>query len=786
MSLTIYANTGYAGGAFNPSSFPALLAVDTDAETAVLTWAPVRGAVGYAVYAGVREDDMLPIAIEQLDTTLELGSLALPGYAFKIVADMGNGRSMSSFLLRSGSGGIPEVTAGPNPGQITLSFTPLLGAVGYNVYVGTASGGENPVPILQTHVPGQVWAQPITNGFIVNGLTNGTEYFFMVQPIFEGWLGECVEVSGTPFLAPPTSLTAMACDGHVNLSWGASEQADTYSIYQGTTPGGEGGSPVQSGITALSTIINGLTNGTTYYFKASAVGALGESNKSNEASSMPVALGAPSALTATADAQNGDIALAWTAGANAGSYNILRGTTSGGESVYKTGITVTVYNDVDAVPGVLYYYKIQSVNACGQTSAASNESSVQISAYDAAMYALGPSIFAPGSGPPAGYSIVGGVTAGASLLSNDGEGSLVFDGGTGVLKSTTLLTTLVDNFSIFSWTLAAVGGGSVPIFSVAQGTPFGTHGLTAIQSGATVSFGQFGGPPPGATSASGASSTSQRSFSVFQYKQGALARVISNGVDQTASSDATGTFGVSAATPPASLIGGSSDGADFGFFSGTMQKFAVVMSTNISVADIQNLYAIGIGGGNGFTEAQNVTAISTLSLTNKNRTATKTPGSGNYSFAKSLYNVPSSAVYAEAVNVSEGGVSANTFSAGISLFGYLDSAHWIGGSSGGIGYGSNGILSINGAGTTGLPPVAQGSVLGIYLDVPNGKGWFAIDNVVVSGNPQTGSAPMFTFDPSTMYYIAAAIGDVGGVITLNLDAANLAHPSQGRFSAMLP
>ena len=88
----------------------------------------------------------------------------------------------------------------------------------------------------------------------------------------------------------------------------------------------------------------------------------------------PKALAAPTALTATGG--NSQVTLGWTASAGATSYNVYRGTTSGGESTtpIATGVTGTSYADTAVTNGTTYYYTVKAINA-GGTSAASNEAS---------------------------------------------------------------------------------------------------------------------------------------------------------------------------------------------------------------------------------------------------------------------------------------------------------------------------------------------------------------------------------------------------------------------------
>jgi hypothetical protein len=86
--------------------------------------------------------------------------------------------------------------------------------------------------------------------------------------------------------SPPSAPTNLAATG------GALQVAFTYTLpagctgnlYQGTTPGGESGTPVATGLTGTSYTLTGLSSGTLYYFTLKAVGPGGTSAASNEVS----------------------------------------------------------------------------------------------------------------------------------------------------------------------------------------------------------------------------------------------------------------------------------------------------------------------------------------------------------------------------------------------------------------------------------------------------------------------------------------------------------------------
>jgi hypothetical protein len=103
-----------------------------------------------------------------------------------------------------------------------------------------------------------------------------------------------VQIGASSAVAPsaPQSLAATAGDGSVSLTWSAPASnggaaVTSYNVYRSTTAGGEGGTPVKTGVTATSYTDTGLTNGTTYYYTVAAVNAVGTSPQSSETKASP-------------------------------------------------------------------------------------------------------------------------------------------------------------------------------------------------------------------------------------------------------------------------------------------------------------------------------------------------------------------------------------------------------------------------------------------------------------------------------------------------------------------
>ena len=98
--------------------------------------------------------------------------------------------------------------------------------------------------------------------------------------------------------AAPTGLDATAGDGEVSLDWNDNTESDLdgYNVYRSTTTG-SGFSKINGSLVSASAYTDStVTNGTTYYYVATAVDTnTNESGYSNEDSAMPDAGGTPEA-----------------------------------------------------------------------------------------------------------------------------------------------------------------------------------------------------------------------------------------------------------------------------------------------------------------------------------------------------------------------------------------------------------------------------------------------------------------------------------------------------------
>jgi predicted phage tail protein len=117
----------------------------------------------------------------------------------------------------------------------------------------------------------------------------GQPYYFEIAAVSGfGTSPNSAEASAMAVPAVPAGVSASAGNGTVMLSWSAATGAASYNVYQGTSAGGEGAAAATS-TNGTTVTLNGLNNGTTYYFKVAAVDAGGISAPSAEVSATPVA-----------------------------------------------------------------------------------------------------------------------------------------------------------------------------------------------------------------------------------------------------------------------------------------------------------------------------------------------------------------------------------------------------------------------------------------------------------------------------------------------------------------
>lgn len=249
--------------------------------------------------------------------------------------------------------------------MVTLTWSAVSGATGYNVKRATASGG--PYSLAAGGLS--------TTGYSDTAVSNGTAYFYVVSAINAG--GESPnspEATATPAAPPPPNppagLAATAGNAQVSLTWSASAGATGYNVKRATVSGG----PYNTiaGISVTTYTDTTVSNGTTYYYVVTANNTSGESAASNETSATPTAPitipAAPSSLAATA-ASRTLINLTWTDNANNESgYQIERSTNgSTFAQIATTGPDVNTFSSTGLSANKKYFFRVRAFNAAGSS-----------------------------------------------------------------------------------------------------------------------------------------------------------------------------------------------------------------------------------------------------------------------------------------------------------------------------------------------------------------------------------------------------------------------------------
>ncbi len=172
------------------------------------------------------------------------------------------------------------------------------------------------------------------------------------------------------FTPPGVPAGVTASDGaHVDrilVSWNSVPRAVRYEIYRAAS---EDGTYTQVGESTGTTYSDtAITVNTTYWYKVKACNRAGCSELSEPDSGYAAGEGmpeVPTGVSATDGLYTDRVRVTWNASPGATSYEVWRDVTQGGPYVLRGTVAGTTFDDRDASPGVLYWYKVKACNALG-------------------------------------------------------------------------------------------------------------------------------------------------------------------------------------------------------------------------------------------------------------------------------------------------------------------------------------------------------------------------------------------------------------------------------------
>ncbi|MEV4413864.1 fibronectin type III domain-containing protein [Catellatospora sp. NPDC049609] len=363
-----------------PPAPSGLTAVAGSDGTIALNW----GAVPYAWrYDVVRRDvtagETAFSAVNDAnpgDTTLSVTWLAHNHeYEFAVTASHGGGTSPQSAAVRATARyALPPTPTGltavaQGNGTIRLTWSGPASNVYYLMFQRDVTAGETTF----TQLPLPLSCCELAAGY----LAHGHEYEFKVVASNSG--GESAAsnlaraVSSYPLPAAPGTLSAVAGNGQVQLTWGASSSPDTwYWVYQRDVTAGEPAfTRLPIPISTCCTMTAGyLANGHVYEFKVTSTNQAGESAASNTVTATPrrPLPGQVTGLTVTS-LSSGELRLNWTAPDTDLYYWVYQRDVTAGETAF-TKLSLPVGTCCTFAAGLLthghvYEFKVAGTNQTG-------------------------------------------------------------------------------------------------------------------------------------------------------------------------------------------------------------------------------------------------------------------------------------------------------------------------------------------------------------------------------------------------------------------------------------
>ena len=401
-----------------------------------ITWTGGRGASSYNLYRATAPgaETLLHSGIpaptgSAQASYVDAGLINGTTYYYQVTAVAASkaetGRSLETrgvpFLQKPGSPG--NFTAQGGNGSATLTWTASqAGATSYRIYRATTSGAET---LFKANVP-------LPSGtmatYVDTGLTNGTTYYYEVAA-YNGTLesDRTPEADATPLALPaaPASLSAVASEQQVSLTWPAVTGASSYQVRRASASGGPYATIFSATTTGYTDV--GLPDGTPVYYVVAAVDSAGVGPLSPQATATPT-LPVPAAPTGVTATQQGSVnVITWNAVPYAATYDLYRGTSAGAETLFLSNLTGNSDTDNALTNGSTYYYEVSAVNAAGQSAKSSEVHAASGPALFLALILLDPTI--PGGTTGKGRVILSQTapTGGAvvSLSAGDAGGNLI-------------------------------------------------------------------------------------------------------------------------------------------------------------------------------------------------------------------------------------------------------------------------------------------------------------------------------------------------------------------------
>jgi fibronectin type 3 domain-containing protein len=260
--------------------------------TAVTDTPPAGGTVGYKILRKLTAGG----AYQQIGTSTtnsfdDTGLATGSNYFYEVQATDSAGDSLPSAAVSITTPVLPPTPTNSQINSVTdmsISFQWRDNANNENGYLILRAANGGTFAII-ANLPPDTNPAPSTMTFTDTGLTRGTAYDYHIESYNLAGYSDFAGVTTTTTATGPSNLAATAAANAISLTWDAYAGATGYSVYRGTSPGGEGATPIATGLTSPSYTDTTAAFNTTYYYRVTATDAGGETPRSNEASAFVAA-----------------------------------------------------------------------------------------------------------------------------------------------------------------------------------------------------------------------------------------------------------------------------------------------------------------------------------------------------------------------------------------------------------------------------------------------------------------------------------------------------------------
>jgi len=343
-----------------PSAPPNVVAKAVSSSSITVSWSSVSSATGYNVYCSTSVNRRYKVGGTKSTLYTDTGLFSGTNYCYKVFAyNLGGENSLSSNVCAPTIPDAPDNLSGVATSQsnVTISWSPVFGATGYNVYRDTLANGSNRSKV-------KTITSPSDTSYTNTGLSSGKTYYYWVSAYNSS--GESSPALYATIIPPdpPSKISATATSSSsIFLKWSSVSGAVGYYIYRDTTFNGNSRSKVwtTSSKSDTSHTDKELLSGTVYYYWVSAYNSGGEGPQSSPYVSAITPLDTTSDVSVTARSSN-SISLKWSSVLRSSGYYVYRATSADG-SYNKVGTAPsTSYKNDGLLPCVTYYYKVVAYN----------------------------------------------------------------------------------------------------------------------------------------------------------------------------------------------------------------------------------------------------------------------------------------------------------------------------------------------------------------------------------------------------------------------------------------